>query len=99
MSKVLISQKTTLNKIEIWNHIDTGQLKCKVEFSPSKSAVKKINSPCKHKNYEKLFEHEINNTSQSLCKNGNNGIELYHSSKAEVTKRFNSITSLKLPHV
>ena len=38
VSNVPISQKITLNNIEIWNHTDTGQLKCKVEFSPSKSA-------------------------------------------------------------
>ena len=46
--KVSILQKITLNKIEIWNHTDTGQLKCNVEFSPFKFAVKKINSACKH---------------------------------------------------
>ena len=38
VSNVPISQKITLNNIEIWNHTDTRQLKCKVEFSPSKSA-------------------------------------------------------------
>ena len=43
MSKVPISQKITLNKIEIQNHTDAGQLKCKTEFSPSKSALKKMN--------------------------------------------------------
>ena len=30
VSKVPVSQKITLNKIEIWNHDDAGQLKCKV---------------------------------------------------------------------
>ena len=49
LSKVPISQKITLNKTEMWNHTDTEQLKFKVEFSPSKSAVKKIDPPCKHK--------------------------------------------------
>ena len=49
LSKVPVSQKITLNKTEMWNHTDTGQLKFKVEFSPSKLAVKKIDSPCKHK--------------------------------------------------
>ena len=49
VSKVPISQKITLNKIEIWNHTDTGQSKCKVELSLFKSAVKKINSACKHR--------------------------------------------------
>ena len=43
VSKVPTSQKATLNKIEIWNHTDTGQSKCKVEFSPS------LNSACKHR--------------------------------------------------
>ena len=42
VSKVPISQKIFLNKIEIWNHTDTEQLKCEVEFSPPKSALKKI---------------------------------------------------------
>ena len=51
VSEVPISQKITLNKIEIWNHSDAGQLKCKVEFSPSKSALKK------------MFKNEINNIS------------------------------------
>ena len=46
--KVSILQKITLNKIEIWNYIDTGQLKRNVEFYPFKFAVKKINSACKH---------------------------------------------------
>ena len=30
VSKAPVSQKITLNKIEIWNHDDAGQLKCKV---------------------------------------------------------------------
>ena len=36
---------------------------------------------------EELFEHEINNI-QQYCKNS---IELYHSLKAEIIKRFNSL--------
>ena len=97
VSKVPISQKITLNKIEIWNHTDTGQLKCKVEFSPSKSALKKMNSACEHRKTmaEELFEHEINNIPQSLWKDDKKG------SKAEITKRFNSpctlSTSVMLP--
>ena len=43
VSKAPISQEISLNKIEIWNHTDAGQLKCKVEFSLSKSALKKMN--------------------------------------------------------
>ena len=39
----------TLNKIEMWNHTDKGQSKCKVELSLFKSAMKKINSACKHR--------------------------------------------------
>ena len=58
VSKWSISQKFTLNKIEIWNHNDTGQLKCSVEFSPSKSALKKMNSACERRKTmaEELFE-------------------------------------------
>ena len=83
-----ISQKIILNKTEIWNHADAGQLKCKVEFS--KSALKKMNAACEHGKTmaEQLFEHEINNIPQSLCKDGKNGIELYHGSKAEISKWF-----------
>ena len=100
VSKLPISQKNCLNKPEIWNHNNTGQLKCKVEFSPSKSALKKMNSTCEHRKTmaEELFEHEINNTPQRLCKDGKNGIELYHDLKAEITKRFNSPASVMLPH-
>ena len=49
VSKVPISQKINLNKIEMWNHTDAGQLKCKAEFSSFKSALKKMNSACEHK--------------------------------------------------
>ena len=45
-----------------------------------------------------MFENEINNIPQSLCKDGKNGIELYHDSKSEITKRFNSPVSVMLPH-
>ena len=100
MSKLPISQQITLNKIEICNHNDTGQLKCTVKFSPSKIVLKKLNSACEHRKTmaEELFEHEINNIPQSLCKDGKNGIKLYHDLKAEITKRFNSSTSVMLPH-
>ena len=47
---------------------------------------------------EELFEHEINIIPQSLCKDRKNGIKLYHGSKAEITKRFNSPISVILPH-
>ena len=44
--------------MEIWNHNDTGQLKSSVEFSPSKSALKKMNSACERRKTmaEELFE-------------------------------------------
>ena len=96
VSKVPISQKITLNKIEIWNNTDTGQLKFKVEFSLSNSAVKKINSPCKHK---KTMMNCLNmKLTISLSKDGKNGTKLHHGLKAEVTKWFNSLTSLMLPY-
>ena len=38
---------------------------------------------------EELFEHDIKNIPQSLYKDGKKSIELYHGSKAEITKRFN----------
>ena len=50
------------------------------------------------KNYKELFEQEINNIPQSLFKYGKNGIKLYHGSKAEITKKFNSPTFVMLPH-
>ena len=59
-----------------------------------------MNSACEHRKTmaEELFEHEINSIPQSLCKDGQNGTELYYGSTAEITKRFNSPTSLILPH-
>ena len=47
---------------------------------------------------KELFEHEINNIPQSLFNNGKNGIKLYHGLEAEITKWFNSSTSVMLPH-
>ena len=103
MTKVPISQKIILNKIEIWkiwNHTDTGQFKCKVELCPSKFALKETTSACEYRKTmaEKPFEHEFNNIPQSLCKDNKNGIKLYHASKAKITERFNSSTSVMLPH-
>ena len=59
-----------------------------------------MNSVLEHRKTvaEELFEHEIKNISQSLCKDGKNGIELHHGIKAKITKRFNSPTSVMLPH-
>ena len=60
VSKVPISQKITLNKINISDHNDARQLKCKVEsgYKRRKTIV------------EELLEHEINNIPQNLCKEG-----------------------------
>ena len=59
-----------------------------------------MNSASKHKKTmaEELFEQKINNITQSLCKDGKNGIKLYHDFKVDITKRFNSPTSVMLPH-
>ena len=75
-------------------------MKIKVEFSPSRYALKIMNSVLEHRKTvaEELFEHEIKNISRSLCKDGKNGIELHHGIKAKITKRFNSPTSVMLPH-
>ena len=39
-----------------------------------------MSSACDHRKTtaEQLFEHEINNIPESLCKDGKNGIEFYH---------------------
>ena len=42
---------------------------------------------------EELFEYKINNIPQNLSKDSKNDIKLYHGSKTEITKRFNSPTS------
>ena len=86
--------------MEIWNHADTGQLECITEFSPSKSALKKMNSGCEHRKTiaEEPFGHETNNIPQSLCKDSKNGIKLYHELKSEITKWFSSPIFVKLPH-
>ena len=97
--KVPISQPITGNKIVIWKHSDRGDSRAKFDFSPSKAALKKMNSACEHRKAmaEKLFTQEINNIPQSLSKDGKNGIELYHGQKSEITKRFISATSMILP--
>ena len=96
VSKVPIPQKIASKLIEIWNLTSIGQLKCKVESSPSISAFKKMNSACEHiktMNKER-FEPKINSVPQSLCKCGKNGIELYHASKVKITKQFKSTISV-----
>ena len=57
-----------------------------------------MNSACEHRETmaEELFDHEINKIPQSLGKDGKNGIEFYHGSKAKITKRFHSPTSVLL---
>ena len=59
-----------------------------------------MNSVCEHKKTmaEQLLEHEISNIPQSLCRDSKNDIELYHGSKVEISKRFNSPTSMMLLH-
>ena len=99
VSKQSVSQNTSLNKIEIWNHKDTGQLKCKVEFSLSKSPLKKMNLACEHRRLQpKNFLNKKLRIFLKACKGGKNCIELHHDLKAEVTKWFNSPTSMMLPH-
>ena len=97
LRKVPISHTITTNKIDIWNCTDRIE---KTEFSPSISVLKKMNSACEYRKdlAKELFEQEINNIPQSLCVDGKNGIELYHGSKSEITKRFHSPTSVVLPY-
>ena len=47
---------------------------------------------------KELFEQEIKNIPQSLCKDDKNCVELHHDLKVEVTKWFNSPTSVMIPH-
>ena len=94
---VPISHIITTNKIDIWNGTDRVE---KIEFSPSISVLKKMNSVCEYRKdlAKEFFEQEINNIPQSLCADGKNGIELNHGSKSEITKRFHSPTSVVLPY-
>ena len=60
-----------------------------------------MNSACEYRKdlAKELFQQKINNIPQSLCVDGKNGIELYHGSKSEFTKRFHSPTFVVvLPH-
>ena len=93
LRKTPISESITLNRLEIWNFTDKRE---KVDFSPSKSILKKMNSACEHRKTmaAALFQHEINNIPQSLCIDGTNGIEMYHGSKADVAKRFSTCVML-----
>ena len=97
LRSVPISHTITTNKIDMWNCTDRVE---KIEFSPSISVLKKMNSACEYRKdlAKELFEQEINNIPQSLCVDGKNGIELYHGSKSEITKRFHSPTSVVLPY-
>ena len=72
VSRVSISRKITLSKIKIWDHTDTGQLKCKAEFFRSKSALKKMNS--EKMNTEKLWLKNCLNMKLT----SNYSIKLYH---------------------
>ena len=97
LRNVPISHKITTNKIDIWNCTDRLE---KIEFSPSISVLKKMNSACEYRKdlAKELFEQEINNVPQTFCIDGNNGIELYNGSESEITERFHSPTSLVLPY-
>ena len=97
LRNVPISHTITTNKIDIWNCTDRVE---KIEFSPSISVLKKMNSACEYRKdlAKELFEQEINNILQSLCIDGKNGIDLYHGSKSEIAKRFHSPTSVVLPY-
>ena len=97
LRNVPISHTITTNKIDIWNCTDRVD---KTEFSPSISVLKKTISACEYRKdlAKESFEQDINNISQSLCVYGKNGIELYHGSKYEITKRFHSSTSVLLPY-
>ena len=89
LRNVPISHTITTNKIDIWNCTNRVE---KIQFSPSISVLKKMNSTCEYRKdlAKEFFEQEINNIPQSLCVDGKNGIELYHGSKSEITKRFHS---------
>ena len=97
LRNVPISHTITTNKIDMWNCTDRVE---KIEFSPSISVLKKMNSVCEYRKdlTKELFEQEINNIPKSLCIDGKHGIELYHGSKSEITKRFHSPTSVVLPY-
>ena len=89
---VSISEAITTNKINIWGCNDKTE---KIEFSPSKSVLKKMNAACEYREVQakELFQHGINNIPQSFCVMGKQGIELCHGSKADILKRFTSSIS------
>ena len=91
-AEVLISQPIKTHKFDIWDYSDNVE---KIEFSPSKSVLKKFNSACESRRIlaKEVFQHEINNIPQSICVFGKRGIELYHGSKSDITKRLPSPTS------
>ena len=97
LRNVPISHTITTNEIDIWNCTNRVE---KIEFCPLISVLKKMNSACEYRKdlVKELFEQEVNNIPQSLCVDGKNGIELYHGSKSEITKRFHSPTSVVLPY-
>ena len=92
LGTVSISEAITTNKIDIWGCNDKTE---KIEFSPSKSVLKKMNSACEYREVlaKELFQHEINNIPESICVMGKQGIELYHGSKSDILKRFTSSIS------
>ena len=59
-----------------------------------------MNAACENRKVqaEAVFQHEINNLPQSFCAVGKKGIELYHGSKSDITKRFPSPISVAPEH-
>ena len=87
LGQVPISHPITTNKIDIWDCTEKAQT---IEFSPSASDLKKMNSAYENRKQlaEKLFQNEINNIPHSICVRGKKQLELYHGSKSDITKRF-----------
>ena len=97
-AKVPISQTISTNKFDIW---DCSEKVDKVEFSPTKATLKKMNAACESRKIQagEVFQNEINNIPQSLSVIGKKGgIDLYHGNKSDITKRFPSPISFSPVH-
>ena len=75
------------NMYDLWN--ESPSKKEKVQHTPSKSILNKMKSACEHRPDMalELFENEIMNIPQSLTPDG---VSLYHGTKADIAKRFES---------
>ena len=91
-AEVPISETITTNKFDVW---DCSKKVDKIEFTPSKAMLKKMNSACECRKIQakEIFKYGIYNIPQSICVVGKKGLELYHGSKSDITKRFPSPTS------